>query len=61
MATDPFCMIAALTFDGTRNNCNLLDFLVIKRMTTNKSDINWSLCSLEDLESIRDEAVNAIA
>jgi hypothetical protein len=29
-------------------------------MTTKSSDINWSLCSLEDLESIRDEAVNVI-
>ena len=29
--------------------------------TTKSSDINWSLCSLEDLESIRDDAIKVIA
>jgi hypothetical protein len=30
-------------------------------MATKSSDISWSLCSLEDLESIRDEAIKVIA
>ena len=29
--------------------------------TTKSSNINWSLCSLQDLESIKDQVVKAIA
>ena len=29
--------------------------------TTKSSDINWSLCSLQDLESIKDQVVKVIA
>ena len=56
------CLIAFYRIRYDIKNIFVIYFMAKKRMVTTKSStINWSSCSLQDLESIKDQVVKAIA